>query len=362
MFNPLKTLFGDIRFQIRLRWRQGKLILRRIIRFFTTDLWRFDENIHQLSKFRTRVLVDLRVVMVFFLSFAKRKIAFQATALAFRTILALVPMLAVALFVLGQLGFDDVLIAFLEQSLPNETLSNLLLGAAKNLLATSTTGLFGFVSAFSFFWILIWLMLQVVKVFDNVWGNIRKRSLLKNLVSIFALLFFGPLVILIFIAGFLFVGQVMDYLIPGESGVKTFLNWFTLGVLVVLIFTLVYKLIPSAKVRLRYAFRAALFSGIAFTLLQFLYFGTQLFLTAQSAVYGYLAAVPLFMVWLNLGWTVILLGAELTYALQVVHRRDITVRELDEFIARNRADAAAGAHQDDDPLWLIQNLRKKTTN
>lgn len=358
----LKNLLKDIIFQIRLRWRQGKLILSRIIRFITMDLWRIDENIHNLSKWKTRLVLDLRVMTVFLLSFSKRKIAFQATALAFRTILALVPMLAVALFVLGHLGYDGMLISYLEETLPNESLSNLLLGAANNLVRTSTSDLFGFISTFSFFWIIIWLMLQVVTVFDNVWGNIRKRSMLKNLVSIFLLLIFGPLVILIFIAGALFMGQIMDYIIPGESALKTFLNWFSLGALIVLIFTFVYKFIPSAKVRLRYAFRAALFSGIAFTLLQYMYFGTQFFLTGQSAVYGYLAALPLFMVWLNLGWTVILLGAELTYALQVVHRRDITVRELDEFIAQNRSKSTGGGKTDDDPLWLIQNLRKKTSN
>lgn len=44
------------------------------------------------------------------------------------------------------------------------------------------------------------------------------------------------------------------------------------------------------------------------------------------------------MVWLNLGWTVILFGAQLSYAIQAVRRGDVTVRELDEFRARSHKE------------------------
>ena len=331
----MKRWFKDLFWWIRKQIRRAKVLAGYGVRFLTHDLWDIDENIHNLSKWKTRLVTDLKVILILFLSFSKRRIAFQATALAFRTILALVPFIAVVLFGLSQFGFDGYLEGFILSHVHEQGIVEMVLSAARNLVATSTTGLFGFISCFSFFWILIWMMLRVIVVFDNVWGNIRKRSFGRNFIAVIILLVLMPLMLLIFIGGFLMIGRVIDFVIPGDPAVKHFLNWFTLGAMTVLILSLMYTYIPSVKVRFRYAFRSAIFSGTAFTLLEYLYFGSQSFLTGQSVVYGYFAAIPLFMIWLNMGWTVILFGAELSYAIQAVRRRDITVRELDEFRARS---------------------------
>ena len=334
----MKRFFEDIFWWIRKQVKRARVLVGYVVRFLTHDLWQFDENLQELSKWKTRLITDLKVILVLVLSFSKRRIAFQATALAFRTILALVPLIAVVLFGLSNLGFDGYLEGFIMDHVHQQGIVNLVLSAARNLISTSTTGLFGFISCFSFFWILIWMMLQVVTVFDNVWGNIRKRSFGRNFIAVIILLVLMPLMLLIFIGGFLMIGRVVDFVIPGDPAVKSFLNWFTLGAITVLILSLMYTYIPSVKVRYRYAFRSALFAGTAFTVLEYLYFGSQSFLTGQSMVYGYFAAIPLFMVWLNLGWTVILFGAELTYAIQAVRRRDVTVAELDEFRARSHRE------------------------
>ena len=64
--------------------------------------------------------------------------------------------------------------------------------------------------------------------------------------------------------------------------------------------------------------------------MQYLYLETQVMVAKQSAVYGVVAAIPLFMIWLNLGWTIILYGAELSYAFQNVDKRKQTVEELEK--------------------------------
>lgn len=336
----MKGLLRDIVFWFRFQRKRLKIYSRYIGRFLAHDLWDIDESIHTLSRWKTRFVLDLKVIMVLILSYSKRRISFQATALAFRTILAMVPLLAVILYILSNLGFEGYLEGFIMDHVNQPFIGDMLLSAARNLVSTSTTDLFGLISGISFLWILVWMMLQVITVFDNVWGNIRKRSFTKNLLLVITMIVLMPFVLLLFNAGFLSLGHVLDFVIPGEPGIKQFISWTSLGVVTVLIFALMYTYIPSVKVRFRYALRAAIVSGVIFTLIEYLYFGTQIFLTGQSAVYGYFAAVPLFMVWLNLGWTVILFGAELTYAVQAIRRKDITVRELDEFRARSRAGQA----------------------
>ena len=78
------------------------------------------------------------------------------------------------------------------------------------------------------------------------------------------------------------------------------------------------KFIPNHKVQYSNALRAAVLSGLVFTILQYLYLETQLFVTRLNAVYGAVAAIPLFMFWMNFGWFIILFGAELSYAYQNV--------------------------------------------
>ena len=278
----MKRWFKDLFWWVRKQVKRAKVLVGYIVRFLTHDLWNLDEDLLNVSRWKTRLITDLKVILILILSFSKRRIAFQATALAFRTILALVPLIAVVLYGLSQFGFDGYLEGFILSHVHEQGIVEMVLSAARNLVATSTTSLFGFISCISFFWILIWMMLQVITVFDNVWGNIRKRSFGRNFIAVIVLLILMPLMLLIFIGGFLMIGRVVDFVIPGDPAVKSFLNWFTLGAITVLILSLMYTYIPSVKVRYRYALRAALFAGAAFTLLEYLYFGSQAFLTGHS--------------------------------------------------------------------------------
>ena len=66
------------------------------------------------------------------------------------------------------------------------------------------------------------------------------------------------------------------------------------------------------------ALRAAFFAAIPFAIVQYTYLETQVFVTRLNSIYGAFAAVPLFMIWINIGWFIILIGAELSYAFQHV--------------------------------------------
>jgi membrane protein len=88
-------------------------------------------------------------------------------------------------------------------------------------------------------------------------------------------------------------------------------------------FSAMYKFIPNYKVNYPTALRAALFAAVAFGVVQFFYLETQMLVTRLNGIYGTFAAVPLFMIWLNLSWSIILIGAELSYAFQHVDSYNI---------------------------------------
>lgn len=84
-----------------------------------------------------------------------------------------------------------------------------------------------------------------------------------------------------------------------------------------------YKFIPNSIVEYGNALKAALPAAIAFTAVNYLYLETQVLVTRLNAVYGVFAAVPLFMAWINIGWNIILIGSELSYAFQHVDNYNI---------------------------------------
>ena len=124
-----------------------------------------------------------------------------------------------------------------------------------------------------------------------------------------------------------FIGQLAGRLGP-LNFLQTNLFWLAFYGIVVLALSVMYKFIPNAKVRYGSALKAALIVGVPFLGIQYLYMGTQLLVTRLGAIYGALAFIPLFMVWMNLCWQVILFGAELSRGYTLVDYREARERGL----------------------------------
>lgn len=310
--------------------------IQRVIRFFTTDLWQLD--ITNLSKWKATLVKDARTIQVMMNTFREQKMGFQISALSFQSTMAVVPMLAIAFFFASGVGLSDLLEKFLYQNVSNTSLIETVMKAATNILNTAQSGLFGFISMLTFVWIVIWLMIRVEIVFNNAWRVERPRKWWKQLGVIFIIMMLSPFVILLFFTGSIVYSNVLD-LIPAfeySDHLRSFLSWLIFAALAVLVISLMYKYIPACKVKYRYAFKAALYAGIIFTLLQYLYVETTLMVAKASAVYGVLAAVPLFMVWLSWGWTIIIYGAELAYGFQTVEQQNVSVEDLEVQIEHSK--------------------------
>jgi membrane protein len=170
------------------------------------------------------------------------------------------------------------------------------------------------------------MMLSVERVFNNVWRVTTNRNIFKRLSYIIAMLLIAPFVIMVFFSGTIFYSHVLELLGLNNDSLTTFntiLAWLIFGVVVTFTFSAMYKFIPNAKVDYATALRAAIPAAIAFTVMNYLYLETQVMVTRLNAVYGVFAAVPLFMMWMNVGWNIILIGSELSYAFQHVENYNI---------------------------------------
>lgn len=298
---------------------------RKIKDFLNEDIWKLE--LEELSKARARFVKYMKILLITIRTFSAEKIGFQAVALSFFSTMSVVPFIAIVFAITGGLGLADKLEEFLYGYFENsQQVIDFIIHSARNIIESSQGGGMGAVSALLFAWIVVWMMLSVERVFNNVWKVTKNRNIFKRLSYIIVMLLIAPFVIMVFFSGTIFYSNALEFLgLDNEQlgAFKSVLAWLIFGVVATFTFSAMYKFIPNAKVEYSNALRAAIPAAIAFTVMNYLYLETQVMVTRLNAVYGVFAAVPLFMIWMNVGWYIILIGSELSYAFQHVENYNI---------------------------------------
>lgn len=294
--------------------------IKRLKKYFTDEIWSIDQE--ELSKAKARFVKYMKVFILTIKTFSGEKIGFQAVALSFFSTMSVVPFIAIVFAITGGFGLDDKLKEFLYGYFNNsEQIIDTVIGFAQNIIDTAQSGAMGLISSLLFVWIVVWMMMNVERVFNNVWKVQKSRNLIRRLSVIIAMLLVSPFVVLMFFGGSFVYSHALSYIgldMVTFSAFKTILTWSLFALVALFTFSAMYKFIPNSPVDYSNALRAAAFSGIAFTVMQYLYLETQVFVTRLNGIFGVFAAIPLFMVWINIGWFIILIGAELSYAFQHV--------------------------------------------
>ena len=297
----------------------------RLKNFFRNDIWELD--LEELSKARARFIKYLKVGAITIKTFSSEKIGFQAVALSFFSTMSVVPFVAIIFAITDGFGLAETLKDLLYQYFTNSQQTiDIVLGFAQNIINTAKSSAVGLVSALLFAWIVVWMMMNVERVFNNVWRVPKSRSLLKRISVIIAMLIVSPFVVFVFFGGAMMYSHALTSLgldVGNFTIFKTLLTWVLFGAVATFTFSAMYKFIPNAMVNYAEALRAAIPAGIAFAAVNYLYLETQVMVTRMNGIFGAFAAVPLFMVWINIGWFIILIGSELSYAFQHVDSYNI---------------------------------------
>ena len=292
----------------------------RLKNFFKEDIWEME--LEELSKAKARFVKYAKVAIITAKTYAQQKIGPQAVALSYLSVMALVPFLAIVFAITGGLGIDGLLKDFMYSNFSSsQGVIDTVLSFSQNIIDTARSGWMGLLNALLFLWIIYRLMAGVESAFNNVWKVNDNRSLFRRLSYYIIILILSPFVILVLFSGSFVYTNLLEYMglnIEELSFITKLLSWILFVAVTALTFSAMYKLIPKYKVKYGVAFRAAVLAAVAFTAMQFLYLETQLLVTRLNGVYGTFAAIPLFMVWLNISWNIILMGAEISYAFQHV--------------------------------------------
>ncbi|MBO4977200.1 MAG: YihY/virulence factor BrkB family protein [Muribaculaceae bacterium] len=295
---------------------------------------RFDRIVHRMTSLwnyvSTGVWSDprrnwkiniLRTLNLSVRSFMSRDIQTQACAMTYRTLLAIVPALALLLAIGRGFGFQSVLKDELFALFPAQhTAIRYAVNFVESYLSQASEGIFVGAGILFLLWTLISLISNVENTFNLIWCQPESRSMWRKISDYTAMLLILP-ILMICVSGlhillsstlaeifnFSFMTPVVSAIVEGASVLMTWL-----------FFTAVYILIPYTRVRFINAFISGAIAGTGCLVLQWLFVTGTLYVAKYNAIYGSFAFVPLLLLWLQLVWMVVLAGAVICYSGQNV--------------------------------------------
>lgn len=287
-----------------------------------------------------------------------------AGSLTFTTVLAVVPVMTIAFAIFTTFPlfntFRDALEAYFVQSLmprgvTNTILDNLSLFAAKaNRLSA--------VGAVTLVLTAIMMFAIVDRSLNRIWRVKTPRSFTQSLIVYWAIMTLGPLLIGASLSFTTLVSPVASTLAQQLPWLGTVAAIFISLLLMTMFFGLLYLIVPNRLVDWHDALIGGLVAAIAFEMTNrgFAFFITKF--PSYRVIYGALAAVPIFLVWVYLFWLITLLGAVLAVALPVVKHERWWHKPVPggEFIdAMSVLQVLVHAHQHQGVISLLS-IRSKT--
>ena len=252
-------------------------------------------------------------------SFLNGDLQTQACAMTYRTLLAIVPALAL-LFAIGRgFGLQNVLQEELLKLLPSQHQAvNYAMRFVDSYLSSSSEGVFVGVGLVVLLWTLISLFSSIEDTFNLIWGVKQGRSFGRKITDYTAMLLILPVTMIcagglsVLVSSTLQTILHWDVLTPlvtiALEGTSWVLTWLTFGML--------YLLMPNTKVKVTNALIAGVFAGTGFLVLQWLFVTGQLYVSRYNAIYGSFSFLPLLLLWMQLTWVITFSGGVLCYSSQ----------------------------------------------
>lgn len=244
-----------------------------------------------------------------------------AGSLTFTTVLALVPILTIALAIFTTFPLFNTFRASLEayfvRNLMPQGIANTILGYLTQFSSKATR--LSAVGAVALIVTAVMMMLMIDRVFNQIWRVKTTRPITQRILVYWAIVTLGPLLIgaSITLTSYVFTATngVVRNSIPFSGGVL----YSTISILLTTVaFTLLYIVVPNRLVEWRDALCGGLLAAIAFEVVKRLFAVFVVQVPTYTVVYGAVAAFPIFLVWIYLGWLITLGGAVVAAALPIV--------------------------------------------
>jgi len=331
----------------------------------TREIWGVDPATQTF--WRAKLTRLLRVLWVVIRDFMDGQLTLQAMSLVYTTLLSLVPLLAVSFSVLKGFGVHNQLEPVLLQALEplgerGVEISASIIGFVENM----RVGVLGAVGLGLLIYTVISLIQKIERAFNYAWRIHRPRPFTQRFSDYLSVIVIGP--VLAFSAlgatasvmSLTFVQRAREIEAVGaliDQGAR-----FVPYLLIIAAFTFVYIFVPNTKVRFRSALVGAIVAGILWQSAGWVFASFVANSTKYAAIYSSMAIVIMFMIWLYLGWLIMLVGASIAFYNQhpehlATRRRELRLsNRLKERLALTVMYLIGCSHYQGDPRWSPDRL------
>lgn len=289
--------------------------------FISEKLWHI--RLDKVDKRQGFLIRQLRIFSLAVQGFNQDKCLTKATALTFYTLFSIVPILALAFAISKGFGLEKDLQIQILKEYPqyNDILTNAFV-YANSMLSNAKGGIIAGFGIVLLLWSVLKLLVNMETSFNEIWEIKKGRSWVRKITDYLTVMLVSPL--LLIISGGLIVAIQTKIGNIGMMGIfGTILIKLLAYSLITGVFTFLYLVLPNTKVNFRSAAVAAVVATILFELLGWAYVKFQIGASSLSAIYGGFAALPLFLIWVQYSWYVVLFGAEIAFANQNVDHYEL---------------------------------------
>ena len=275
------------------------------------------------SRWTVFLIRQIKIFRLAFKGFTEDRVQLRASALTYYSILSIVPIVAMIFGIAKGFGFESFLKEELLKSFSNqEKVLEWILTFVDRYLSHIKGGLIAGVGIVVLLWSVMKLLGNIESSFNDIWQIKKARVMSRKMSDYISLVVITPVLLFVSSSTTIFLSEQ----IKSSSDVLPLLGYigpllsFFVGLipylLIWLVFTLLYIIMPNTKVEFKSALIGGIIAGTMFQFLQWGYFYFQSMLTSYGAIYGSFAALPLFLIWMRFSWLIVLFGAEVAFSNQ----------------------------------------------
>ena len=291
--------------------------------FIRDDIWRV--RLADLPFGKSFLIKQLRIIILAIRGFDEDRCLLRASSLTFYTLLSIVPVAAMFFGIAKGFGFEKRLETQLYERFPGqEEILSQVIGFSNSLLEQTRGGLIAGIGLLVLFWSVLKVLGHIEMALNHIWEIKKPRSWGRKFSDYLSIMLISPILILMSGSATVFITtqvtqiagkiELLGYLSP----LITLLLRFTPYVLIWVLFTILYIIMPNTKVNFKAGLLGGVVAGTLYQIAQGVYISFQIGAAKYNAIYGSFAALPLFLMWVQISWWIVLFGAELSFANQNV--------------------------------------------
>ena len=285
------------------------------LQFLTDGIWRVTED--EVTPLQQRLYACIKVVSLSIKQFDVDRITERASALTYSTLLSIIPILAILFAIARGFGCDSLVESQFRSGVASQQ-AELIISWKNSYLEHAQSGIFIGVGLVVLLWTVLILTDTIERSFNAIWQVKRPRSVMRKITDYFSMILLLPILIVVSSGLGIFMSTYIkdmeNYVVLAP--IVKFLVRLIPYVLTWSMFTALFIFIPNTKVKFSHAWLPGIIAGSAFQAFQYFYINSQIWVSSYNAIYGSFAAIPMFLLWTQISWTICLLGAEMCYISQ----------------------------------------------